>query len=57
MAVYRIDGNRARLQPVDVAGRNGSEAWIQSGLQPGQSVIVCPPPTVSEGHRVQGRKP
>ena len=57
MAVYRIDGNRARLQPVEVAGRNGSEAWIQSGLQPGQRVIVYPPPTVSEGRRVQVRKP
>jgi HlyD family secretion protein len=57
MAVYRIDGNRARLQPVEVAGRNGSEAWIQSGLNPGQSVIIYPPPTVSEGRRVQVRKP
>lgn len=57
MAVYRIDGKRARLQPVEVAGRNGSEAWIQSGLQAGQSVVVYPPPTVSEGRRVQVRKP
>lgn len=57
MAVYRIDGKRARLQPVEVAGRNGSDAWIQSGLQPGQSVVVYPPPTVNEGRRVQVRKP
>lgn len=56
MAVYRIDGGRARLQPVDVAGRNGSEAWVRSGVQPGQSVVIYPPPTVSDGQRVQGRR-
>jgi HlyD family secretion protein len=57
MAAYRIDGGRARLQPVEVGGRNGSEAWIQGGLQAGQSVIVYPPPAVGEGRRVQVRKP
>jgi HlyD family secretion protein len=57
MAVYRMDGGRARLQPVEVAGRNGSEAWIRSGLEPGQSVIVYPPPSVADGKRVQVRKP
>ena len=57
MAVYRIDGDRARLQPVEVAGRNGNEAWIQAGLREGQAVIVYPPPTVADGRRVQVRKP
>ncbi|MBL0419005.1 efflux RND transporter periplasmic adaptor subunit [Ramlibacter sp. AW1] len=57
LAAYRIDGGRARLQPVEVAGRNGSEAWVREGLQPGQSVIVYPPPSVSDGQRVQVRKP
>lgn len=56
LAAYRVDGGRARLQPVDVAGRNGSEAWVRSGLRPGQSVIVYPPPTVTDGQRVQDRK-
>ena len=56
MAVYRIEGGRARLQPVDVAGRNGSEAWVRSGVRPGQSVVIYPPPTVSDGQRVQGRR-
>lgn len=56
MAAYRIDGGRARLQPVDVAGRNGSEAWVRGGLRPGQSVVVYPPPAVSDGRRVQGRR-
>ncbi|KQT10844.1 efflux RND transporter periplasmic adaptor subunit [Ramlibacter sp. Leaf400] len=56
MAAYRLDGGRARLQPVDVAARNGSEAWVRSGLQPGQSVILYPPPSVSDGQRVQRRR-
>jgi len=55
MAAYRIDGGRAWLQPVDVAGRNGSEAWVRSGLRPGHSVVIYPPPTVSDGQRVQSR--
>ena len=56
-AVYRMDGRRARLQPVEVGGRNGSEAWIRSGLKPGQSVIVYPPQAIAEGGRVVARKP
>lgn len=55
--VYRLDGGRARLQPVELGGRNGTEAWVRSGLQAGQSVIVYPPPTVSEGRRVEVRRP
>lgn len=57
MAVYHADGGRARLQPVELGGRNGSEAWIRSGLQPGQSVIIYPPPAVAEGGRIAVRKP
>ncbi len=57
MAVYRLDGGHARLQLVDVAGRNGSEAWVRSGLAPGQSVVVYPPPAVADGKRVEVRRP
>jgi HlyD family secretion protein len=57
LAVYRLDGRRARLQPVDVGGRNGSEAWVRSGLSAGQQVIVYPPATVVDGRRVKVRQP
>lgn len=57
MGVFRIEAGRAKLQPVDLGGRNGSEAWVRSGLEPGQSVILYPPPTVSDGQRVQTRRP
>jgi len=56
MAVYVLDGGRARLQGVEVAGRNGSHAWVRGGLQAGQHVILYPPPTLAEGRRVQLRK-
>jgi HlyD family secretion protein len=56
MAVYRLEGGRARLQPVEVAARNGAQAWIRSGLQPGQDVVIYPSAAVRDGARVQRRK-
>ncbi|WP_332815120.1 efflux RND transporter periplasmic adaptor subunit [Ramlibacter sp.] len=56
-AVYRLDEGRARLQPVDVAGRNGSMAWVEAGLVSQQQVILYPPATVRDGARVEVRRP
>jgi HlyD family secretion protein len=56
MGVFRLEEGRARLQPVELGGRNGSEAWVRSGLAPGQRVIIYPPPNVSDGQRVQPRR-
>jgi HlyD family secretion protein len=55
--VYRIEGGRARLLPVEIGGRNGNEAWVKSGLHQGDTVIVYPPPAVADGKRVQVRRP
>jgi HlyD family secretion protein len=57
VAVYRLDGNRARLQAVEIGGRNGTHAWVRSGLAPDQRVIVYPPPAVADGKRVKVRIP
>lgn len=57
MAVYRLDGRYARLQPVEVGARNNNEAWLRSGLTPGQSVIVYPPSTIRDGRKVHVRTP
>lgn len=57
LAVYRIEGGRARLRPVEVGGRNATHAWIRAGLQRGDSVIFYPPPAVENGRRVQVRAP
>jgi HlyD family secretion protein len=55
--VYVVQDGKAKLQPVELGGRNGSEAWVRTGLQAGQTVIVYPPPAVAEGKRVQARRP
>jgi HlyD family secretion protein len=55
--VFRLRDGKARLQPVELGGRNGSEAWVRSGLKAGETVIVYPPPAVSDGKRVQRRQP
>jgi len=55
--VFRLQDGKARLQPVELGGRNGSEAWVRSGLKAGETVIVYPPPAVSDGKRVEARKP
>jgi HlyD family secretion protein len=54
-AVYLVDGGRARLQPVELGGRNGSEAWVRTGVREGQRVILYPPPAITDGKRVQIR--
>jgi len=55
MAVFVIDGHRARIVPVKVGARNASQAWIQQGIDAGTHVIVYPPATVKDGARVKVR--
>jgi HlyD family secretion protein len=55
MAVFVVDGGRARLTPVELRARNGSMAWIGKGLAAGAKVIVYPPPAVADGVRVHER--
>jgi HlyD family secretion protein len=54
--VFVVDRGHARIAPVVLAGRNGSAAWVRSGLAPGASVIVYPPAAVHDGVRVAARK-
>lgn len=56
MAVYRLEDGRARLQRVELGGRNARVGWVRSGLVPGQAVITYPPPAVVDGGRVKERK-
>ncbi|RFO96044.1 efflux transporter periplasmic adaptor subunit [Rhodoferax lacus] len=57
MAVYVLDGRRVRLQPIAVGERNANVAWVQDGLQPGQSVVLYPPTQLVSGQKVQVRAP
>ena len=56
-AVFVVEDGRASQVPVVLGARNGSAAWIRSGITPGQQVIVYPPATVKNGLRVAARKP
>lgn len=56
MAVFVVDGGRAKQVPVKLGARNGSEAWIESGVAPGEQVIVYPPAATRDGLRVKPRK-
>jgi HlyD family secretion protein len=56
-AVFVLEGGRAKLQPVQVQGRNGRQAWIAEGLEPGTEVIIYPGAAVADGVRVQPRRP
>jgi HlyD family secretion protein len=57
MGLYKLDGRRVRLQAVEVAARNGTQAWVRSGLTPGESVVVYPPAALADGSRVKVRAP
>jgi len=56
MAVFVLEGGRARMTNVDVASRNGTDAWVRKGLPAGAPVIVYPPASVRDGSRVRERK-
>ena len=56
MAVFRVDGGRARLVPVTLGARNGRLAWVSQGLDAGATVIVYPPTAVADGVRVRQRQ-
>lgn len=56
-AVYRVVSGHARLQTVQLGGRNARLAWVRAGLAAGDEVIVYPPPGVVDGARVRVRTP
>jgi len=56
MAVFVLEGGRARMTNVEVAARNGTDAWIRRGLAAGAPVVVYPPASVRDGSRVRERK-
>lgn len=57
MAVYKLDGRRARLVPVQVAARNASDASVRGSLAVGDKVLIYPPAAVADGKRVKVRTP
>jgi HlyD family secretion protein len=51
-AVFVIEEGRARLRMVKLGQRNQTEGQITSGLSEGQTVVLHPPDTLTDGMRV-----
>ena len=51
-----MDDERARKRAVKVARRNGVEAMVEDGLQPGERVVVYPSDALNDGARVSVRR-
>jgi HlyD family secretion protein len=54
-AAFVIDGDRVRLVTVQLGQRNDEEAQIVAGLSAGQTVVLHPPDTLTDGARVTVR--
>jgi HlyD family secretion protein len=54
-AVFRVDGGRANLVPVEIGHRGDTEVEILSGLAPDATVAVHPGDRVKPGARVEAR--
>ena len=55
-AVFTVDGARARKRLVKAQRRNGIEALVEDGLQPGERVVVYPSDALKDGARVSVRR-
>jgi HlyD family secretion protein len=51
-AVFVLEEGRARRRTVQVPRRNGREALVAQGLQPGEAVVVYPSDALQDGARV-----
>ena len=54
-AAFVIDGERVRLTTTEIGQRNDQEAQIIKGLSAGQTVVLHPPDTLTDGARVRVR--
>ena len=54
-SVYLVEKGRAKARPVEVGKRNGLAAQILSGLSEGESVVLHPGDTVTDGRKVRSR--
>jgi HlyD family secretion protein len=54
-AVFRVTGNRVRLQRVELGLQNGLAAEVRAGLAEGDLVVIHPGDNVAEGTAVRSR--
>lgn len=54
-AVFKVEGNRARLQRVGIGHNNGELAEVRAGLMPGERVVLHPGQSIADGVAVRIR--
>ncbi len=54
-ALFRVDGNIARITAVDIGERTGREVEVSGGIASGAQVVVYPSDRVADGARVAQR--
>lgn len=52
-AVFVVEGQRARLQTVELLSRNGQQVWLRTQLPAGTVLVAYPPATLRDGDRVK----
>jgi HlyD family secretion protein len=55
--VFVVQNGRAERRAVTVGGTQAGDTTLVGGLSSGERVVVEPPPTLTDGARVQERKP
>jgi HlyD family secretion protein len=51
-----VEAGRVRMQTVELGQRNNEEGQILSGAQAGQTIVLHPPDTLSDGTRISERR-
>lgn len=54
-AVFKVEGGRAYLQPVEIGHNDGELAEVRAGLRPGEWVVVHPGQSIADGVSVRVR--
>jgi HlyD family secretion protein len=54
-ALYKVEEDRAVRKLVEVGQRNGLEAEVLSGLQPGDRIVIYPSEAMADGVKVRAR--
>ena len=54
-AVFRVEGERARLTPVDIGRNNGRVAQVLDGIGEGDTLVLFPGAGLEDGMRVKPR--
>jgi HlyD family secretion protein len=53
--VFLVENGQTRLQAVQLGQRNDREGQVLKGLSEGQTVVLHPPDTLTDGARVSFR--